>query len=425
MRQKINLLTKEATIEKLFLLSLFLIKLPSFYVFFPIRSLLFTTHSLVRVIVLVLFVIVAAKQIFKQEMLFGKKEKLILNIFLVYFVFQSISIFSAVNVSSFLFRYKDVIFPGLYLFVALSLPKLRNKIIFVFIITSVINFIYQMVMFWAPGLFQTLGEILIYEPHFEVIKINLQRARLFIETYDEITIPFLFILAAKYKKPNQRILILAGFLLIVIPSLLSNFRTRMLMLAFAFLASLLFLLGKKIRIKINFLAAFVVVVYLSSILASAITGFSFIDRLTFQHQREDTGTIEVRTKNIERATEMGLAFPIFGVGLGNYFDYLTARNFVGQSAFSWVNKETELAANNPHNIFAQIVSETGIISLLFYVAMLGYFAKVDFESMFKPQKDYYKIAFIISFWTLFIYSLFNPTTTFSYNSIFWILRGII
>ncbi len=425
MKQKIKLLTRESFLEKLFLLSLFLIKLPSIYIFFPIRSALLTTHSIARIVVLVLFVVIVVKQFLGKKAPFTKKGKLLFGIFLVYLAFQSISVFPAISLGSFLYRYKDVVFPGLFLFVALGLPKARKKIIFVFLLTTAISFFYQMFIFWATGLFQSLAKVFIYEPHFELVEINIQRARIFVETYDEIVVPFLFVLAMKYKKPKQRILILLGFLLIASTTLFSNFRTRMLMLAFAFLASFILFLGRKILIRAGFLFSLVVVVYFTAIILNEIFGFSFIDRLTFQNKREDVGTILVRSKNLDKATEIGLAFPFTGAGLGNYEDYLSGRNMNGKSQFSWIDRESEIASTNPHNIFAQVVSETGIISLLFYVGVLGYFAKEDSRIIFGKQKDQYAKAFIISFWTLFIYALFNPTTTLPYNSLFWILRAMI
>ena len=418
-KRVINLIAKY--ILPIFAVSLLLVAIPPFYVFPPIRNALLTTHSLARIIIFILFLVVVLKQVFEKKLLFGKKGKLLLTLFLIYFVFQSLSVFPATDIVSFFERYKDVLFPGLFLFVTLALPKSREKIILVLLISVVINFLYQMVMFWLPNLYQSVGSWLMYERYFELTMINIERARLFIGTYDEMVIPFLFVLAIKLKKPYQKILMLLLFLFAATPSLLSNFRSRILMLAFAFLASYIFLTSKKVLMKLNFIVTFVVIIYFTASLLNTIFGFSFVDRLTFQNEREDFATVEVRLKNLEKIAEVGLAYPVFGLGLGNppkgRFRYV--------SIFAWVNREAEIASRYPHNIFAQILAETGIFSLLFYVGMLGYFVKTDIKAMLKSQKDIYKKAFIISFWTIFLYSLFNPTITLGYNTLFWILRAMI
>ncbi len=418
-KRVINLIAKY--ILPIFAVSLLLVAIPPFYVFPPIRNALLTTHSLARIIIFILFLVVASKQIFEKKLLFGKKGKLLLTLFLIYFVFQSLSIFPAIDIVSFFERYKDVLFPGLFLFVTLALPKPREKIILVLLISLIFNFLYQMIMFWEPNLYQSVGSWLLYERYFELTTIDIQRARLFIGTYDEMVIPFLFVLAIKLKKPYQKILMLLLFLFAATPSLLSNFRSRILMLAFAFLASYIFLTSKRAIMKLNFIVIFVVIIYFTASLLNTIFGFSFVDRLTFQSEREDYATVELRLKSLERIGEVGLAYPFFGLGLGNPPE----GKLINVSSFDWVNRESEIAARYPHNIFAQVLAETGIFSLLFYTGMLGYFASTDIKIMFKMQKDVYKKAFVISFWTLFLYSLFSPTITMGYNTFFWVLRAMI
>jgi hypothetical protein len=420
------------TIEKhtlpLFLLSFFLIKIPPFYFLPPLRSAFLTTHTLARLIILALFASLAVQQIFFAKKVFDRKEKTLLTIFLVYFTFQSLSVLSAVDTTSFLQRYKDILFPGMFLFVSLGLSKstrASRKFIGIFLIAAVFNFFYQMVMFWAPNLFQSLASTFVYQAHFELVNINLQRARLFIETYDEITIPFLFVFLTGQKKTWWRITIFGLFLMIIIPSLLSNFRSRILMLLFAFLASFIFLRGRDIFSRSTLLVSLFITGYLAVLVLNTIFGFSFVDRFALQHKLEDVKTIELRARNIERSVEMASGYPWVGVGLGNYFDHLSSTWKNSQSVSGWIRRETEIAATNPHDIFAQVVAETGIISLLYYVGMLGYFTRVDIQALFGKKIRPRKKAFIISFWALFLFSVFNPSTTLLYNSLFWVLRVMI
>ena len=422
LRKVISWLYKHSLI--LFLVSFFLIKIPPFYLFFPIKSALLTTHSLSRAIILSLFALVFARVLSRKRLNIASANKQLLTFFIIYFFFQSISIIGSTNISAFLQRYKDIVFPGLFLFVILFTQNNRNKIIYTLLAASFFNFFYQMLMFFSPSFFKRLGENFIYFGHLELVNINLERARLFIETYDEIAIPFLFVIMAKQKDKRVKFLIFLLFLLIAIPSLLSNFRSRILMLAFAFLASLILLMGRQLATSLSILFAFTVVGYLTVMLLNIFFGFSFIDRFTLQHEQEDVRTVELRLKNLGTSAEMGLASPFFGVGLGNYYDNLPAQKSITLSLFDWRRKEAQIASTNPHNILAQTFSETGVISFLFYIFLTFLFVSKDFKVL-KHGQDDYKKAFIISFWTLYLYSIFNPTTTLTYNSLFWVLRAMI
>jgi O-antigen ligase len=120
---------------------------------------------------------------------------------------------------------------------------------------------------------------------------------------------------------------------------------------------------------------------------------------------------------------MAQSQPLLGVGLGNYYDNLPPEKKSFLSLSNWQNKESSIASTNPHDIFAQILSELGFVSLLFYLIMISYFAISDIKILLK--QDNFAKAVVISFWSLFLYSLFNPTTTLTYNSLFWVLRALI
>lgn len=410
----------------LFLLSFFLIKIPPLYLFFPIKNVLLTTHSLSRVLIFFLFLVVFAGIFFKRKLITSSGSRNLLVVFVIYFFFQSLSIIGSTNIAAFFQRYKDIVFPGLFLFSALALvvKDNRERIIFTLLLASVFNFFYQILMFLSPEFFKSFAENFVYHGHLELVNINLERARIFIETYDEITIPFLFMIMARQKTRRDRLLVLLLFLLIAIPSLLSNFRSRILMLVFAFFASFVFLAGKKLAIKISLLASFFVVGFLTVSLLNTLFGFSFLDRFALRHEQEDVRPIESRIKSLGRSFEMGIASPVFGVGLGNYYDNLPGQKSITLSLLDWRRKEAQIASTNPHNILAQTFSETGALSLAFYLIFIFYFAVKDFK-IIKDERDNYRKAFVISFWTLFSYSMFNPTTTLTYNSLFWFLRSAI
>jgi O-antigen ligase len=329
----------------------------------------------------------------------------------------------AISLISFLQRYKDVVFPGLFLFAALISRENKKGIIYVLLASLVFNFFYQIFIFASPSQFVNWAKEFVYSGHFELVNINLNRARLFIETYDEIALPFVFLFFVREKKRKRKIFFLALFVMVALPSLLSNFRSRVLMLALSFLASLLFLTRQKLITSLLLVISIVLLGFFSVFLLNRTFGFSFVDRFALEDKAEDVSTVELRGSNIKRAVEMASSYPLFGVGLGNYYDYLPPAKKTTASIIDWVNRESRIASTNPHNIFAQILSETGLISLIFYTGMLGYFGYTDIKIL--QGKNYIKRAFVLSFWTLFSYSIFNPTTTLTYNSVFCVLRAML
>ena len=405
----------------LFFLSLFLIKIPPFYIFPFFKSSLLTTQSVASLISFALFAHLVFRQIGGEE-IHKKKDKVILALFLVYFIFQSISIFPASNTISFLKQYKNLFFPGIFLFIAIYLKEKKEKIALVFVYAAVFNFFYQFTMFFFPSFFTDVAGLFVPGAHLELVEINLGRGRVFVETYDEASIPFIYYLFSRKKKKHLFLFVLLA--MVAFPSLISNFRTRMLMLVFAFFSSFLFLSKRKISFKLSLISIFLVFTLVSELVVRNISGFSFVDRFAFEDKREDVETVEQRILNINRSFDIGKAFPLTGVGLGNYYEYVSTTKKHIFSLFQWISEESDTASTNPHNIFAQMISETGIFSFLFYVGLLGYFAKDDLDKL-KAKSQSIDKAFVVSFWTLFIYSVFNPTTTLAYNSLFWVIRGIL
>jgi len=407
----------------LLLTSILLIKIPPFYLIFPLKSSLLTSHTLARGFILLTFGVAAWWQ-YKGKYNLSRQSKMLLYLFLAYLAFQSFSIVSASNVTGFLQRYKDVVFPGMLLFAFLAVGIKRESVVKIFLAAGIINFAYQMAMFFLPHFFRTWAGEIVYSGHLELVLINLERGRLFIETYDEIAIPFIFVLFAQEKDNKRRLLLTLLFLAIALPSFLSNFRSRVLILGLAFIASFLLLTGRKLAEKLGLLGAFVVFGAIAVVISNTFFGFSIVDRFALKDPQEDVKTLEGRVKNIGVSVDMGLAAPLTGVGLGNYFDNLPTSKKISISLFNWVRREAEIASTNPHNIFLQTLSETGIVSLIFTVGLLLYFAYLDFRTLI-GTKDKLRLAYIISFWALFSYSIFNPTTTLGYNSLFWLLRGLI
>lgn len=407
----------------LFLINLFLVKLPPFYFLPFLHSSFFTSHSIARLLTLIIFYFSFYE--LKRKSLFQLiKEKSTIVFFLIYFLFSTLSIIPAINIQSFFLRYKDIVFSGLFLFIIYRFPNQDKKIIKVLILSTIINFFYQIFMFISPQSFTSFANIFIYEKHLDLVSINLNRSRIFIETYDETIIPLVFLYFNFYKKSAVNLFIYLLLFLISFPALLSNFRSRIVMLFFSFFISFFFLTKKIVREKFVPLTILIISIIISYLILQYYFNFSFVDRFALKSEKEDVKTIIFRLKTMIWSEDIAQSSPFLGVGLGNYYDNIPPQKKYRLSPFNWENKESEIASSNPHNIFALLISETGYPSFLFYLIMICYFAIGDFLILSK-KKDKKSIAYIISFWTLFIYALVNPTTTYTYNLLFWMFRALI
>ena len=414
----------------LFLLCLFLIEIPPLYPFFPIRNNILMSYGIAGIITSILFFFILVK-VLKGDKTFvikNKNTKILLIFFLIYFAFQTASIVNAFSLGDFVHDYKNIFIAGMFLFITVfvkeNVRNFHSKIIFILFATGIFNFFYQLLIFFTPDLFKTLGGMFIYSGHLDLVLANMQRGRIFIETYDEILIPFIFIFFLKMKKNNRNILfIFLLLMMIILPSFLSDFRTRILMLVFSFIASVVLFQRTKI-FRLFIFIFFLAVIYLAYFILNFTYGYSFIDRLNFQSQAQDVETIDFRIKNIFYSYDLGIKNPVTGVGLGNYYANLPIQK-ISFSDSNNPSAELAIASQNPHNILAQVLSETGFLSLFFYVFMLCYFLISDLKNIRLKKINEYSKAFIISFWTLFIYSLFNPVVGLTYNMLFWMLRALI
>ena len=128
-------------------------------------------------------------------------------------------------------------------------------------------------------------------------------------------------------------------------------------------------------------------------------------------------TITSRVAKWEKSMEMGISKPIFGVGLGNYYDYIDFSMKQTLTPFENVRKEFELASHYPHNIFFVTFAETGVFGLGSLMLLFLYFVRQDLTSLSK--RNGFEKAFIIGFWVLIAHSLFNPVATVKFWMTFW------
>lgn len=397
----------------LFLLSIFFFKIPSFYILPFFKSVFTTSQSLARILIVFIFFY---NLCFKKNRIKIINKNKIIILLTIFFFIQSLSVISVVNLNAFYLRYKDVIVSFLVFFISYFYKDRYKKIINVFIISLVINFSYQFLIIYLPHFSLDLLANIIYDKHFDLVLAKLSQGKVYLDAYDEITIPFLLL--------NLSIQNFVFLISNIFFSLFSNIRSRVLMLISAIFFSL-FILRKKIDKKRAFLFLFIFLIfaYLINNLMISRLGFSYLTRFLLEEEI-DISPINFRQDQLKNAFLLAKG-NFLGVGLGNYFDNISSLEKNKYILVTSFQKITHIGAQESvHNIFGLILSETGFIGLFVFLLVMVEFVKQDL-ALLKKRSTTYQKTLIVAFWSLFLYGLFNPIVPGSYQVLFWGIRGIL
>lgn len=397
----------------LYFISLSLFLLPQF------ELLGLSTYGVSKIIIIVLLIKLLVEKCYKKPHF--KLDKTLLILLLLFFLGQSLSIINTIDNNYFLNRFKDLTSEFLFLIVSLDLlskdkTKFLNLTLITLLIGGTVNLILQFLIYITPSFFIYITRNLFNYGSLSIIEMNINRNRIYLPSYDEVMIPFIFYLLIT-KKNISRTFIGLYLIPIAIISFLSNFRTRLLMIFFALIFSFAFFIK---QIKKNVFIVLLIIMAIFFTLGSysyTQSKQTIIDRFLLENQ-QDIQTIISRTQQYSEAIRIGLSFPIFGVGLGNY-NYYTSQD-KREISINKANKEIQKDAYLPHNIFFVTFAETGFFGLTTLVLLIIYFIYKDLIII--KSNLALKKAYVLSFWTLFLYSLFNPTVNLSYNILFWVLR---
>ncbi len=408
----------------LFLISIFFFKIPNFYIIPFFKSAFVTTQALARILLFLVFCFqLTGHFLRKEQIFFDKNSKITIKFILIFFILQTLSIFVIINPLAFLSRYKDVLISLIGFFTFFFYRKYLREITVVLLLSVIANFLYQSLIVFYQDFFVVYLSPFIYQKHIDLVIAKLQEGKIYTDTYDEIVLPLLFIFPFIEKKSIKSLSFYGFFMIISAFSFLSNIRTRLLMLFISFIGTIL--VFKKIAFKKIFIVTLSVLVmgFLINNVMRYFVGYSFVDRLIFENEISDVAPVNYRLVQIKNALEMGKS-SLFGVGLGNYYDNLGSAD---KNNSILVNK-TQLPARQGaqefvHNIFGAILAESGYMSLFVFLLILFLFIRRDIY-LIKKGKNYEK-AFIIAFWSLFSYGLFNPILPASYQVLFWGIRGIL
>lgn len=406
----------------LFLISIFFFKIPNFYIIPFFKSAFFTSQAMARILLVLVSIFQPINYfLLEKPAIFNKKLRPLINLILLFFFLQSLTVFVVINQAAFLNRYKDVLISLMAFFTFFFYKKYLRQIILVLLLSLIVNFFYQSLIILFPGFFVKYFSSFIYQKHVEFVIAKLQDSKIYTDTYDEIILPLLFVFPfGKSLIKNLSFYVL--FTTISVFSFLSNIRTRVLMLVIGFVGS--FSVFKKRSFKKIFmitLSIFVIGFLINNIMRYYL-GYSFVDRLVLGAKNNNTETVKFRIDQIKDSLEMG-KFSLLGVGLGGYYDNLMTfkKNNFTVDKFELIAQRG--AKEFVHNILGTTLVESGYIGLIVFIGILAIFIKNDLV-MLESGSDYQK-AFIVVFWSLFSYGLFNPIVPAAYQVLFWGIRGLL
>lgn len=397
-----------------FLISIALFRLPYIYLFPGVTNPFLTSQALARILLitsLFLGLLLARKSIkFSED---GQQINLVL---LAFFATSSLSVLYAQNLDAFITRYKDFVIGMLAFYTFYLFKREEKKIVLSFIVTMPIMIIYQFLLLYGGGIASFITPF-IYQRHLDILSYNLDRGRIYIDTYDEAFIPMVFVVF-KFKSKVQIIVALLLVSSLSFLAFISSFRTRIGMLAIGLLGSFA-VFNRKLSQRIIFLFfALAILGIIASLISGYTTGSRFYERFLLSDQ-QDIATITSRFDQINIALYMGFVSP-FGVGLGNYYDNLPSNKIKSLTALA----AAEISAREYiHNNFATVIAESGYIAFFLYLLLLIKFMQMDRRIM--KENDYYKRSFVVAFWSLFFYGFFNPPIPISYQVLFWGMRGLL
>ena len=265
----------------LLLASIFLFKIPNFYVLPFTQNAFLTTQSIARILITVIFCFKTFPIILRGAQVFDRRESKVIALLLVLlFLIQSLSITQAVNYISFLNRYKDIILGVCSFFVFYYYKKEYKLLIMTIALSVIFNAFLQALLVFQPTMFLNIIGPFLYKNYATLLIANLDRGRFYLATYDEILIPFLF-LPEIWKNIRFKYSQLFLFITIAFFALASNIRSNVLSLFVGGIGS--FVAFRKFAFKklTMYSLLLLILVFLVNGILLQFVGFSFYDRLTF------------------------------------------------------------------------------------------------------------------------------------------------
>ncbi|MBI4974117.1 O-antigen ligase family protein [Candidatus Roizmanbacteria bacterium] len=325
--------------------------------------------------------------------------------------------------TSFLSVYKDfvlaVIF-GYSVFIGIE-RKNAHSLLRIIVGITLLSLIIEFFTYLFPYFFLDLSKYVFNEQYLLFFEYQYGRGRIFGDTLNEAFLPifFFYINSGSFLRRATSVF---GIILNFFSTMVSGWRTKAMIFLFGFITSLMVVGRKYIYIIIGGVVllglAFILLnnALVTVGLPSVVDRFVDIDAIEAKHNTS-------RFRYWNEAFDMGLSAPLFGVGLGNYFDNLSQNSKLQNMNNAYYQNQRFILIDDPHNLFFSAFANTGLIGLSSLLLLISYFFFTDLKFMFYNNK--LAQGFILTFWSLFIFAFFNPWMYFSYLALFWFMRGVI
>jgi len=402
-----------------FILLFFLIRIPNMSIFPQSISFLYS-NNLARLLCFVVVVL---------NVLMGKLTAKLVYIlpFVLYILTQTLSVTYAQNIQSFIAAYKDVIF-GLFFYLGgLALMQKKERFLAVVISITSINVVIQLILY-SNTFFSEVIKILMNSVYVGFFDYQFQRGRFFGDSLDEAFIP---ILLYAILRPDKKSIFLKMVSLLTIVGItyitfISSWRTKLIIYIFTVVLGFAFSINlvKGLKFIFLFLVFDLIIFSLLSSIRVIPTQNNVLTRI-FQEDVENKEIHETRLSLLDNAWKMGLSSPLFGVGLGNYYENLKQTSKIKNKSSEPYSLRRFILIDDPHNSLLSTFASSGLIGVFGFLLLFGLMLKRDILRVITAQKDIFGKMIIVSFWAFFIYSLLNPWIYFAYLSNLWFLRGLV
>ena len=259
---------------------------------------------------------------------------------------------------------------------------------------------------------------------------DLARKRLQTFWLVEYSIPILLYFIFFSKKFFK--LAILGLIMSVIGIMLANNRFQLVALLFGFGGFFWFNREAILRHQkmVRYLiGGFILVMIFSLLLSNYFLGRNLIQRFLLTDYQRDVETITGRFYLFDQAWKMFLSSPFLGIGLRNFSFYLSPETVIYTDPLWKIHEITVYPHYEPHNIFFQVLAETGIFGLLAYLVLIFTFFKQDWFVYKKTKGKKIRVLFLaitFSSWTYFIDEQFTYINDALMAQVFfWFSRGLL
>jgi O-antigen ligase len=222
-------------------------------------------------------------------------------------------------------------------------------------------------------------------------------------------------LALLSKTPKVRILYFLSLGLILTGVMITGNRTDIIGAFLTFTLIVIAYWNRSATLR-GLLIRFAVIGFVAAAAVTATRQSNGLTRL-FMPQEWDVKTASSRTILIHEGLRMFKSSPLFGIGLDNFKDNQDYR--VG---------DVYMVGNYAHNLFIQILAETGIVGFLCFAILMGsvfYLAPVLWRHRAETEMDFFCFLFLVGCIVLVIQGLVENSLFYVQTaSLFWTGAGI-